>query len=86
MFLTLQIVIKLCIFRLSEISNAENLQRTAVGTVHEVSFDPQAALMIGHLPAAPGAAPGGILEKIAALTANKNEKTGASPVQNMSTN
>jgi len=63
--------------RLSEISNAENLQRTAVGTVHEVSFDPQAALMIGHLPAAPGAAPGGILEKIAALTANKNEKTAA---------
>ena len=56
-----------------------------MGTVHEVSFDPQAALMIGHLPAAPGAAPGGILEKIAALTANKNEKTGASPVQNMST-
>ena len=66
-----------CTFRLSDITNAENLQRTAVGTIHEVSFDPQAALMIGHLPAAPGAAPGGILEKIAALTANKNEKTGS---------
>ena len=37
----------------------------AVGSIHEVSFDPQAALLLG-----------GILDKIHALTANKNEKTG----------
>ena len=41
----------------------------AVGSIHEVSFDPQAALLLGQIP-------GGILDKIHALTANKNEKIG----------
>ena len=52
-----------------EINNAENLQRMAVGSIHEVSFDPEAAVLLGQMH-------GGILDKIHALTAHKNEKTG----------
>ena len=52
-----------------EVNNAENLQRMAVGSIHEVSFDPEAAVLLGQMH-------GGILDKIHALTAHKNEKTG----------
>jgi len=41
----------------------------AVGSIHEVSFDPQAAMLLGNMP-------GGIMDKILVLSALKNEKTG----------
>lgn len=56
--------------RLSEINTAENLQRMAVGSIHEVSFDPQAAMLLGNMP-------GGIMDKILVLSALKNEKTAS---------
>ena len=55
--------------RLTEINNAENLQRMAAGSLHEMSFDPQAALYLGQVQ--------GVVDKIRALNAHGiNEKTG----------
>ena len=50
-------------------NTTENLQRIAIGSIHEVSFDPQASLLLGQKP--------DILAKIQGLTACPNEKTGS---------